>query len=208
MATETLILRPTHVGGMSERYPSETADDQTWSLIAEEVADDDATYIIPTINTAIFFTVPDEYLSLTPTAIKIFIRAKASANATCQISLCGANADDTEFTTVYQTSASNVPSADLESVYQVLAKNITNTGHGLQILVTGNSKSTIYLTQAYLELTYGEGTDTPTSDVIYIKENSVWTAFSGEIYRKINSAWTLTDASVLQSGTKYIVQKS
>ena len=208
MATETLILRPTHVGGVPERYPSETADAQLWSLIAEEVADDDATYIIPTLNITTFFTVPNEYLSLTPTAIKIFIRAKASANATCQIGLCGATVDNTELTTVYQTSTVDVPSADLESVYQLLAENITNTGHGLTILLTGNGKATIYLTQAYLELTFGEGADTPISDTIHIKENGVWVAISGQIYRKINGAWALTDASALQSGTKYIVQEA
>lgn len=206
MATETLILRPTYVGGMPERYPSETADAQVWSLIAEEVADDDATYIIPTINTKIFFTVPDEYLSLTPTAIKVFIRAKASADVIPNIVLCGTSVNGSGLTTAYQTSASDMPYADLESVYRLLAANTNTTGHELQIVAMGDSKSTIYLTQTYLELTFGEGTETPASDVIYVKEDGAWVAISGQIYKKINGAWTVTDTTVFKDGNKYIFQ--
>lgn len=221
MATKTVILRPTMVrlqDDIPARNPSDVSDANLHTLIDEEIADDDATYVEVFNTLRYLFIIPFAFRGLTPTSIVLSIKgiALGSANyvGVAVFIKDGSNnvsLGTMDFTTsLWQQWDITVPSDNIPLVYECLQRN-TDPLDGIFIGVENNHKSDPAITQMYLTLTFDvedSGTDFPASFVTHIKENGTWTSFSGEIYEKINGAWVKTNATALANGTKYIVNKT
>ena len=82
MATETLILRPTHIcdAGMLTVtpgcYPTDTSLDDMPVLISEEIPDDDSSYITLSVGTCVAFTIPEKFLGINPLTATLYYRQK------------------------------------------------------------------------------------------------------------------------------------
>lgn len=224
MATETLILRPTHSisGGVSSGSSTGGANDELWLLVSEEIADDDATWVdIEGAPLRYGFTVPDEYLSKTPTNIRIYARAIADDISTSPyllFKLFGPNDGDTLYqtpaqqyylSTSYQTFYEDIANSSLiTSWYSILINRDPATAH-LTVMYQQDSSSSkggadhnIRLTQLYLELTYDDESASD-AEIINFKQNGAWISISGDIYKKQNGVWVLSDSSELQEGFRY-----
>lgn len=226
MATETLILRPTYSVQQATASVNSSLGNidptNAWSLVAEEVADDDATWVqCGALNSPAYsFTISEEYRSKTPTNIRVYIRAVTDATSGSPYLIINLNDFDKAnlysletqhyLSTSYQTFYEDITDYDMISAwYNVLAnKDPTEQFGHMHISFstggTGGKNVAVYLTQLYLELTYDDG---PISNVetIYLKQNGVWISISGDIYKKQNGAWALSNSSELQDGFRYIL---
>lgn len=228
MATETVILRPNRSISSSSAgssYPIVELS-QYWSLVAEEISDEDSTYYAPNKLTGdpklLFELPPEEYLNKIPTKISVCLRMKeTNGNQDVITSILIFSSEFTSgislksniiLTSSYQNFYVTIPNEYLLSFYQGLLNQNFYESYGtgnLGIMSTASSSSSkstldVRLTQLYLELEYSDGGDEPiTSETIYLKQNGSWSAISGDIYKKENGIWVLKDASVLQQGLKY-----
>jgi hypothetical protein len=218
MATETIILRPT--GGdcteITVRYP-DTLD--IWELVNEEVADDDATYILisKSQDATLRFTFPEKYKNLTPSSMTIHYRAKAynSTSTSTNISICYGDLLGTSFfkhmigekttlSSIYQDYEINVSQDTLETVYSKLISTDDPQYNCLYLLSSTSNKNEelAQVTQFYLEITYE---DEESSESMFIRQNGSWVELSGTIYKRQNGSWVLADSSALQNETHYIL---
>lgn len=231
MATETLILRPTGVGGTGTPayYPEDTGDYEYYKCVSEEIADDDASYVV--CNSVIFgymFTIPDEYINMTPSSVKIHFRVRAEVENSADVLILDgyiASTDSTNgysdrtigeiknLSTTYQNYCEEISQEYITPFYTALcdkdhfipeSESAFNNEYHIGLLLTSSDKNSCYLTQLYIELIYGES-ETETSETIFIKENGSWVALSGDVYKKEDGTWVLSDSSVLQNGNRYVV---
>ena len=229
MATETLILRPT--SGMViesvSRFPEDTATDDTWLLVSEEVADDDATYVCPVLISALNlnFLIPLDYKILMPDAIKIVVRARIE-DGSIATTLAGnyatsitysddgssyefgrSNIDNIPLSEEYQTILYEVPYDNIQPFWEMLGVSYNgggvNTTH-IGITSTGDDgkTGTMRVTQVYLEIDF-EVEDPPTG--IFIKRNGAYIEAS-QIYQKINGSWTEITADEYKTILKNSIQ--
>lgn len=222
MATETLILRPTHSALLLSSSVSSSVGGieptDAWSLVAEEVADDDATWVqCGALNSAAYsFTIPEEYRSKTPTNIRVYIRAVASDTSGSPYLVI--NLADFDIANLYQLTTQHYLSTSYQTFYEDITDyDIISTWYNVLVNKdpvkqyghmdisfgrSGSKNPTVNLTQLYLELTYSDE-PTPNVDTIYLKQDGIWISISGDIYKKQNGSWILSDSSVLEEGFQY-----
>lgn len=218
MATKTIILRPTGgEKGSSTCYPDTL---EVWETINEEIADDDATYCIApkkSNTTTLTFTIPDKYKNLTPSSIKFHHRTKCSKGTDDGTSVFllsynnGADnayisAGQTPLISTYQDYVIEISQDILDTLYSILLGIDNPSFHIYLTSGYSNDKNvgSAQITQVYLELTY-EVEDDTSSESMFIRQNGSWVELSGAIYSKQNGVWTLTDSSILQNETHYIL---
>ena len=219
MATETIIVRPAYVQfneANNTVYPSSLSPDNTHMAINEEVADDDASYIITKFaaQAPIGFLIPEDYIDLTPTSINVYFKAKEDQGSRVGIAYAydindsgrcvfAASRIETIYTTTYQNYCVAIPKEDLSAFYNYTKQVDSNMKpkYGTVAIVGESTKSNTTITQVYLELIYGEP-----EDAIYIKENGSWNMVSGTVYKKQNGVWTAVDSSTLQNEMNYILE--
>lgn len=224
MATETLILRPTYVVSHQNctYYPSDISSEQIHTLIAEEAADNDSTYIIikslETANPYLSFVVPEEYKSKTPLSIKICGVARGYetteaetlqlsfryADSSAENGYSGLELESISIATDWTYFEAAYPSEYINSAYEWMINN--PSGIQIGMMCDSIAKSTaegIALTQMYLEVTFEEGEDIITYSV-YLKNNGVWEHTRGVIYRKIGGSWQEVAPTTLEA-TEYKV---
>lgn len=230
MATETVILRPDGIYTQSTSsiltcYPSDVASKEQYLLVCEEVADDDASYVI--ISSILFsfgFAIPTEYVGKTPSSIKIFFRQKlenagTSASLAIKLGAVGSNSEyyynmtnysncdnittEVPVTTEYTSLMVNVPRDNLSQL--VFDERSTHIFVGHTVSGSGSKSANPRTTQIYIELTYGD--EPETLKTIYLKENGSWVSVPCTIYQKQNGAWIETDATVFEDGNQYTFQE-
>lgn len=222
MALQTIILRPigqnggAGIGGFT-RVPSDTTNEDLYTLINEAVADDDATYIYNSgISANILLTFPLELLSgITPTAMRLVARVKSEGilwAAHLRISATDASgtevASDTyaynENQDIWETITADV--GNFDGIKDLLA----DAEYSVNIYAEGSKSGGGYLTQLYLEVDYDDeaGGDEPVeTPALYIKKSGAWEAVYGTVYNKVNGVWVEGDLSALSAGDKIIVEE-
>lgn len=231
MATETLILRPTWIPEdcALSCFPTDYGQAETYKLVSEVTADNEATYVIIKEKMAtdpdnfFGFTAPEEYKELTPTAIKI-----------CGIASPYDSVDETEemiimyyyYSSETETSEYNtltedpqilatgswtefevsVPDEHVLSMYRHIfrkgeaSRDIGSVGFIINS-VAKNGTEGIAVTQLYLKIIYEK------NDTIYLKENGSWMSIPCTIYQKQNGTWVSVDSTIFENGDKYIFIK-
>lgn len=218
MATKTLILRPTgwyHSGTAHSGFPTETPTSDYHLLVAEEEADDDATYIQVTNtlpSSGLLFTPPN--IEIVPNAIRIVGRCCTSiSNSTVMFQYytltSGEASEAFTLSEQYANYIYNIPSDVILGFWENIV-NFTLGNYNVSFYAgsTSTGKGTsanVKLTQLYLEVDYDDGNEETITETIYTKENNLWVSMSGTIYKKIQGAWIQTDSSSLRSDTKYTI---
>lgn len=230
MATETLILRPCATvygeGGSFTYYPADTLSTEFHTLVNEEIADDDASYIcIPTALNFFMFTIeaPSEsYSSIIPTAIRLMFRVKLlESDLNIRVHVVYKYVDDAGQYTTFTDSQYEHAFAAVTGLYEDVCATVDDayvSSHWDKILVgnyyvhvyvgstDNNSKtnlsSSVALTQCYLEIDFES--DGETSSIL-IKQDNVWVDLSGTLYQKREGSWVECDASALEDGAKFAV---
>lgn len=221
MATKTVILRPTatHLIFLDSWYPADTPREETYKLINETVADDEATYV----SSYDILKSPRFYLDFpkgTIISIKVYCRAKAQGTQTLidRLRVHGYDSNGTEVDYIEATSANgDITGGCLNewSDYIAIFPSISKLNNSEIIRHTlfldagtgeGNSKNgtgaaQVDYTQVYLELTYEE------PDPIYIRENNTWTPIEGTIYHKENGAWVESNIDIFNNGDKFTLHQ-
>lgn len=200
MAVETLILRPTvsKTLGVSV-YPDELDVSGKYHLaVNEEIADGDATYheySVSASGCSFYFSVPVEYSSKTPSAIRCVFCARKSNTNPLNISVAFGGADSTLESVViniteesYKIFTASLSTDFLSAMWEHMV-NFQNTGDerahlSLAASVIGNQKQTVgtRITQVYLEVDFEDTS-------IHIKKNGSWVETT-QMYHKINGTWT------------------
>lgn len=210
-----------------------------YSLVDEQVADDDSTYItIPANsfhNLALMFeseNLSNRYLEISK--IVFTFRTRASTENICNkvgigfinesptISTLNDLACSIDGDSLYTTSTISTDWETLSVSYNgsLVIPNITaslaySASDPPLVLLLGavqpsdstkDSSFSIDITQAYVEVTYGDGT-TETSEMIYLKENGSWISVPCTIYQKQNGSWIEADSSVFEDGNNYTFQE-
>jgi hypothetical protein len=212
MAVDTLILRPTdgYCDSDGGRYPETTNVDETHLLVCEEIADDDATYVVTTdiLHGAYFaVTVPSAYHNKQPSSIRIKFRARDEVSGInyAWIEINGGTEsmdDDIEsgnlsITDAYSLYSFAIPSENMLTVWETIKKPIDNVTNNesrnyhfyivaKKINVSSKTSSKVRITQVYLEVDFDD--DTPTSQEIYFKQNGVWLDVNAQ-YKKVDGLW-------------------
>ena len=227
MAIKTLRLYPIGHYSLESKsyYPEDTLVENLHLLIAENIPDDDASYIV--INSAnlgtagggIFYSVPQK---LTPLAIRVIYRAKSSNSSVLSINALylkdinnpeGGTTyvkfGEVTLTSSYENYTAEVPQENLASVYKYLSEDYILSRHGqigFNAELSGSSKNSAdaRVTQTYLEIDYEAAIDGSLPQEIYLKENGAWIEKQVYIYQKLNGTWEPADKSVLGS-IKYVL---
>ena len=222
MAKKTMILRPTGFYGTNNigltPYPSETSVENYHLLISEESADEDATYVITTDNMPMWgFLFSTENTAITPIAIRFVARARSSYN-TSNMAFCYFissksainSGDNILLTTQYENYIFVIPEEHLLDAWQELC--YSSQTHFMNFKVTNSNNNNnkggeadCIITQLYIEIDYDD--EAFASDIVYIKENGLWTGISGTIYKKENNAWLVADSTVFNNGDRFNFQK-
>lgn len=232
MAIKTIILRPTassitnivNSGNLGiTSTPSNVANENLYQLVAETVADDDATYITLS-NTGDKLKL--EYFLETNitniTGITVYCRARSDGTSYAgsigmEVEVNGnlnaSNQDHPELSpgisawenyTIDMISAYNETMDFLEILNSVSNTRKITLVCGVGGSINSSNKNTVKsvdYTQVYIELTCGEPDEETSS--LYLRENGAWTATNGIIYQKINNSWTVTTTDVFQEGDIY-----
>lgn len=201
MATKTIILRPTSITCDNESlvtlYPSSVTMANAHTLVNEEVADDDATYITgglgSNINYHFNISKPDDLKSIT--GFSFIVRHKMEASSILhsiayKMYLGTDNFTLNTFTTnelTYLNMNDSVTNDVKDAIISLMNDTSDFNFYITQAVSTGTSKSKpIRTTQIYIEITY-ESND---AVVQYLKQNDTWVNI-GElaIYYKQNYKW-------------------
>jgi hypothetical protein len=229
MATKTMILKPidTDRTGLTP-FPSDTDTLDYPLLIAEDIADDDATYLSSTSALAgTFYFVPD--LNITPLNIRIVARMRttildslvsigyyADFNYTSSSAILE-RFDDINLSEEYITYIETVPTEHISRFFDYKTADgssmegvrcgIVNFSVGTT--KTGSKATMDYrLTQLYLEIDYNDDNDNEELvETVYLKENGSWIAIPcSSIYQKQNGQWIIADSSIFEKGNKFMLQ--
>ena len=216
MAIKTITLRPTGsdsyiVDGYdpaTTTYPATSDVTKVYLLINEDNADGDGTYIkIASVPGASYsFTVPDEYIGLTPTAMRLYVNIMADTAS--DITFAIEEPDDTagyiDACSVSAETAYNVyivePQSDDMSLLwgAVIGDESVVKSPGLAMMGTAQDsavkETTIKLTQFYIEADF----DVDESSGIYVRKNGAFVEVA-QMYQKVNGAWTEITAEECKS---------
>ena len=220
MATKTMILRPSYIVSCDDIIftPSDTADEESYKLINEEIADDSLTEVsLGSGNSSIepeYFEYGFDYSNIKNISlIKILFRVSC-ANAVEYFSYTFSLLNSEK--SIIKTIEKNVSVIDCTGVdnylnfYEDISSDIISElselseGYiqiGLRAYESSsNNKTYIFnLTQSYIELEYEEITDK-----YYVKHNDTWILLSDVFYKKVNGSWVSTEPSILSEKLKYL----
>lgn len=230
MVTE--ILRPIEGTKTSTvvLHPNSTDNSDLYKLLNEEIADDDSTYIeLPDVLQSV--TVGFDINALLAIYLniktcKIIFRAKIDSidNKTGfyiglmkwdnsnnkhttaiggRIAPTSTNWETYSYDIDVNTIISVIESDAINGHTSLLGKLYVNLG---QQATGGKSSGSGYYTQAYMEITYDDGT-IETSETIYLKENDTWTSVPCTIFQKQNGSWVKTDSSIFENGDRFTIQQ-
>lgn len=219
MATKTLILRPSSTvayTGTVEAFPKNTAFEDWYKLVNEEVADLESTIINIDADNASSVTFGFNFTKSMRSilSMKIYMYWNqggfvSSVKLLCQVlndsgELIGEEAieQDIEGSTTYALQVFNT-----SNIYNVLNEIDNGNIHISYTAITeGTTKANgTNLSQLYIEIEY-DGPEVENREIVQIKENGIWVLLSGDIYKKENNSWTLTDLSNFQNGQNYITK--
>ena len=214
MAVETLILRPssyTFWSSSTSHNSPNTTKENLHLLISEEVADDNATYIIEKNSVTgggANFVVPNLYLNKIPIAIRLICRECTTISNS--IVSYGFYVNDKQIyrseshnlQEEYKTFTDIVPSDRVAYLWKALNENCS-----IQVRFTPNGSSSdknnngceVRVTQAYLEIEFGNG--------IFVKINDKY-KLAYQMFQKYDNIWTevtCTECMELLSNTKNII---
>ena len=220
MATKTLILRPisaevtiadpNNKASMSVT-PSDTSTDAYHTLLSEEVADNDSTYIaiaggyyidvkfnalpqdikINNIKIIVMARTPSGNTGTMTASYNFYknvggeLQAIESSNINTDVSYGDISAEYTQF--ICESSLFTqelISNQALDYVFRIIA----NTASNVQVSIT----------QIYAEVAY-EIYVTP----IYFKNSGSWTTFSCRLYQKINSNWVMVEDNSLIENERF-----
>lgn len=212
MAIKTITLRPTSSGLFnpsgtlsydisSMTYPATSDDTKIYLLINEEIPDNDATYYKPHQlygqHIGFRFTPPDEYKSLLPESIRIYLSSASELNATLRIIIHDlsntTHVDAIKATlpasTEYNTTCHTVSQDLISATWTVLTSADAAAWSPLMRISTtksGSSKtSNTKITQFYIEADF----EVEDSSSIYVRKNGSFVEVA-QTYKKVNGAWT------------------
>ena len=224
MATKTLILRPVRVTTDDESlvtlYPSNTTMANAHTLVSEEVADDDATYIWLTgakgaVRYYFEYTKPEDLISITNFTVTLKEKLESGSNVggynfyinnTMQAIGGSITLNTSEYN--FYTLSPNTDKA-LTSIINLFSEATSDTEIYFYRNVNSNSSkaSPLKTTQVYMEITY-EAKEEAKPDLIYLKKDNIYTQVNyNSIYSKNNNSWVITDISSLQNNEKYIIKE-
>ena len=204
MATKTMILRPTgmYIGGSSGSctgYPDPAGGAKDYyTLVCEEVPDEDATYLTLTGDASIVysFQFTPSVTGIIPTAIRVASRMRTTIDGSQGVIQCNYSGSFSVLTPIdlteqYETYIQSIPSEYIEMLWRKLGDSTQRQIFCKAQNSSGSSKNTecnAIITQFYLEVDYEEP-----EIVMYTKaENSWLPIYDNNIYKKINGAWQLS----------------
>lgn len=219
MATKTLILRPISVTSTDESlvtlYPTDTTMANAHTLVNEEVADDDATYITGglggSINYHFSFTKPDDLENITDFSFKVRQRLEASSTASStsyQIYLTSGNytlCTFSEDATAYTDLSSSLATDNMNSILGEFNNATSKLDFYItQTVASANKAKPTRTTQLYIEITYQNSV----KDAVYLKQNNEWVKLNNAmLYRRYNHSWSLLDYSILEKNNEYLIKE-
>lgn len=218
MATKTLILKPisattAKIGSFNKAsksvVPSDTAADQYHTLLSEDVADNNATYIMIKGGYCIdvqFDSLPQD-IQISNIKIMATIRTPGDTTGTQKLvyEFYKNVNSESQLIDSLQTTASL---SDLSSSYIELAfvsslfvqELVANPSLDYFFrLQTPQANIEVYVTQVYAEVTYEVSENT----MIYCRENGTWNTVACKIYQKINNVWKETNTNVFVEGEMF-----
>ena len=219
--TKTLILRPTRTVAINNSgsntvnaVPEDTSEENFYILLADDVADDDATKITISSGCSAVFGFAFEGIENVISA-DIFLRmyTTATVESSCVINI---NYVDTNGSSVLSVDES-VDTTDQNGLWTDETISLSSSFSQFNLLSSGEvlitlntvhptSGSKVYVpsyTQIYIKITYEEPEVIDKS--IYMRENDAWIQLTGTIYQKQNGVWIEYD-SIPSSGQKYNLQ--
>ena len=226
MVTE--ILRPldgSGCGGSCTLYPEGTSTSEIYTLINENVADDDATYIKVASAISLGESMCDILIGSKQlvnnysnvTACRVYFRGKSdSVSNLFGFAINASTNDITKVTPTDTTWSEYYVDLNVDNLKSSMQSPKKEIGFYLRFGgIASNSDQKnfyVYLTQLYVEVTYSDvdEPDNPpaTTETVYLKENGTWTSVSCTIYQKQAGAWTLTDSTVFNNGDNFILQQT
>ena len=231
MATKTLILRPIKVSTSNDSLvtlqPSSTTMSNAHTLVNEEVADDDSTYVAITgtggkVYYYFEYNKPENLESITNVVVIAREKLETGSNLggvslyinDTSYPLSGGSISTTEYNTRTCEASTSTSSTVLDKIISALKDATSADKIYFQRTVNTNSSkmSPLRTTQVYMEITYEASEPIPpepvVDKVISIKKNGVWTTINHTlIYHKINNVWTASDTSILQNNQKFIIKE-
>lgn len=217
MAIKTLILRPVSITATDESlvtlYPTDTAMANAHTLVGEETADDDATYITGglggVINYYFSFTKPEDLKEVTGFSFKVrYMTESGSSTVDFQLYLSSYNytlCSSTNSITAYTDASSAFTSDDMNAIVGKFNSTTSNLDfYVTQTVATGNKLKPTRVTQMYIEVTYQDNA----GNIVYLKQNDEWIKLNEPIlYRRYNNKWSLLDLSIMTDGSNYIMRE-
>ncbi len=216
----SLILRPiASEGSVSSTMPSDTAVEDVYKLVNEEVADDGSTFFTLSTNSnnetakmlCLRFSLPENIKLTSLTDITHYVCYKGDSNSTAYPAVYSTKENFEIEGTGYTSWELSVPlggswhnkvyyghRTDNSSVdyilpdYEKMQNSFNN--NDFCILFTTTAKVLGSVSQSYIEL---ECEFEPLSKPFYAKQNGIWAEFSGTLYQKANVEWLEADVSVL-----------
>lgn len=217
MATETLILRPTitiaEEGALEN--PSDTAFEDFYKLVNEEISDNDSTTLSISANEIEYITLGYNYNYIKElSSAKIFAICKSgTALDALYVNVKLFDENQVEIASEIAAVEASVTNASVYHTYEFqLTSNIINslnsiTNGVLQIQYmgssSGNKVASFTMTQTYIELTC-QGSQQ--KDVFMMKENDDWKSYQVTIYKKLNNSWVEKTEDIFKNESRYIVK--
>jgi hypothetical protein len=223
MATKKLILRPIASTCPKESLvtlcPNDTTIDNAYKLINESTADNDSTYVTYAARGNMYwyfnYTKPEDLISVSEVNIKVTCKAESVPPQGSSVTMQGKIYHNNSLTltpaaiavktTEYTELIHSWPSTDHLTFFN--PDNFSPIEFYIsQAIGTGNKIVPIRVTQTYIEIVYESSEEN--SETIYLKQNNVWDIINSQsIYLKSNNNWILSDSSILQNNTNYIIKE-
>lgn len=221
----TLILRPSASKGVGiTTIPSNTAIEECYKLVNEEVADYESTYISMAAGDTIFlrFSLPENIKNVTLDDVAtfricgVYHDPDSGKIAPEREDFCCWSDETTLINVNFISKGDNNSgsmvsvSSDLAYVTDSIINALNNNDLAYVFSIASSAKSTVFadISQIYIEInnvTYEEVSDTELP--IFFKQNGSWVSITGTFYQKQNGVWVECDTSVLTSGTQYDIEE-
>ena len=187
--------------------PSDVEADNLYTLVSEEVPDDEATYVV--LNTTIIsgaivrfsFTVPEQFIVMRPCGLRVVFRCcvpGSAGSAGVELSVFEKNETDDTLTKMvlgtipaindsYDNYIIDIPADNIPYAWSILSKALVDNHEELQYILiarNGNKSTGVNLTQFYIEADF----DIEENIAIYTKRNGSVVEVQ-QMYLKENGSW-------------------
>lgn len=225
MATRTLVLRPSADTNLNH---ARSSGSNGYSLIDDETADDNSSYIYHTLSNTSDTTITSAFVfggnipirKISVSAVRLYVRASRGNNGETASYNCyfavgtdqGGSSDSAKVSATLTSSYVTTNSASSSMITQInnalangsfptISVKVQTTGHKSDEKWSNNGYARI--TQIYIEIDY-EYADGKT-DALYTKDNGSWVMVA-KAYKKVNGTWVEQSdlTTVFQSGTNYV----